>query len=309
MENVKLPSEIDRPVRGLNELAHWKGIEFQSYLLYVSIIVVKNFFDDPKIFNHFLLYYCAIAICMRSDQPPANYEVADSMLKDFLINFKALYGIDHFSSNLHNLCHLVDDVKRFGPLNTISAYPFESKLFVIKNLVRSGRLPLGQVANRISELQEAGILNSIMKKKCTVQFQKEMKDVDTTDKSLQLFLSSQKAIIYSGVVFPSFRLSAIVDKNRWFLSKTFEVVCIKYIIKTNAKTGNVFFHGSRLRMQSNYFEYPLRSSELNIYQSDCKLKEPSFFSQSDIYCKMVRVNFDHLNSVFIPLYPTINQKI
>lgn len=93
LERVKLPSEIDRPVRGLDELGHWKGVEYQSYLLYISIIVLKKIFSDEKIFHHFLSFYCAIVICSRSDQPPANYAIASSMMNDFLINFKALYGL------------------------------------------------------------------------------------------------------------------------------------------------------------------------------------------------------------------------
>lgn len=310
LERVKLPSEVDRPVRGLSELAHWKGIEYQSYLLYISIVVVNKFFSDPKIFNHFLLYYCAIVICSRNDQPPRNLDIAHSMLIDFLINFKALYGIDHFSSNLHNLCHLVDDVRKFGPLHTISAYPFESKLYTIKKLVRNGRLPLPQVANRICEFQEAGILNSVMRKQSTsIEFRKEMKIFDSNDSPLIFFLNSHKSVIYSEVVFPSYKLSSVEDKNRWFLSRSFEVVCIKYIIKTSVNTANVFLYGSPLKVQSNYFEYPLRSSELNIYKSDCELNDPSFFTESEIYCKMVRINFDHKTSVFIPFYPTIKKNI
>lgn len=310
LEKVKLPSEVDRKLRGLNELPHWKGIEYQSFLLYPSIVVVKKFFTDPKIFNHFLLYYCSIVICSRNDQcSSANYDVAQCMMNDFLINFKALYGIDHFSSNLHNLTHLVDDVRRFGPLHTISAYPFESKLFLIKRMVRSGNMPLSQIANRVSEFQQVGILNAAMKKSSnSVAFKKELKNVDGSDASLLLFLESQNAVIYAEAIFPYFKLSAVDDKNRWFLSKSSEVVCIKYIIKTSANTGNVFFYASSLRIQSNYFEFPIRSSELNIYQSDCKTKEPTFFSESDIYCKMVRVNYDDQISVFIPLYETIKKK-
>lgn len=172
-------------MRGLSEIAHWKATEYKSFLLYISIVVVKKFFTDQKIFHHFLSYYCAVVICSRHDQCQENYDVAEKMLKDFLINFKALYGIDHFSSNLHNLCHLVDDVRKFGPLDTISAYPFESKLYFIKRLLRTGKQPLNQVANRISELQEVGLLNELTKKKSVpFEFKKEIKNCDSSDASL-----------------------------------------------------------------------------------------------------------------------------
>lgn len=176
-------------------------------------------------------------------------------------------------------------------------------------MVRCGRSPLAQAANRISEFQEAGILNSVMRKKTNlVEFKKEMKNFDSNDASLVFFLKSHEAVIYSEVVLPTFTLSAIDDKNRWFLSKSFEVVSIKYIIKTNLNASNLFLYGQSVKNQSDYFQFPLRSSELNIYQSDCSMKEPTFFCESDIYCKMVKVNFDDVTSVFIPLYPTIMKK-
>lgn len=305
LEGCQLPSEIDRRSRGIDELVHWKGCEYRSFLLYISIVVVKKFFTDAKIFNHFLLYYCAVVICTRYDQCPTNYDVAESMLLDFLVNFKALYGIDHFSSNLHNICHLVDDVRKFGPLDTISAYPFESKLFFIKRLLRNGNLPLQQVANRITELQNAELLYRPTKKQ-TIPFElkNEMKNCNTYDASLLAFLNAQKAVIFSEVTFPEFKLNVLKDKDRWFLSKSYEVVCSKYII--NTVQNNVFLYGSVLKRISDYFTYPIRSSELNIYASDCEVESPTFFSASDIICKLVKISYDQQKSIFIPLYHTIN---
>lgn len=307
LEKCKLPSEIHRPVRGLNELTHWKGTEYRSFLLYVSIVVVRKFFDDPKIFQHFLLYYCAVVICTRSDQCPDNLNIAESMFQDFLVNFKVLYGIDFFSSNLHNLCHVVDDVRKFGPLETFSAYPFESKLFVIKRLLRSGNLPLSQVAKRISELQQAKLLKRMTPVKSDrFKLQNEMKQFDEADASFLSFLKCQNATIYVEVELPKFSLRSDVEKNRWFLSKAFEIVCVKFIIAISKNENtNVFLYGSALKKATNYFEYPVRSSELNIYQSDCDKKAPSYYSLEDIYCKLVKVEYDSDTSVFIPLYHTI----
>lgn len=292
-------------MRGLNELAHWKGTEFRSFLLYTSIVVVKLFFDDPKIFQHFLSYYCAVVICTRNDQCDANYNVAHSMFKDFLTNFKTLYGIDHFSSNLHNLCHVVDDVRKFGPLDTFSAYPFESKLFFIKRLLRNGNLPLSQVSRRISELQQANVLNKVQKKETApFELKTEMKDFDITDASLLSFLRLQNSILYSKIKLLNFMLCTDDDKNRWFLTKAFKIVCLKYIISTN-ENMNVFLYGSILKNSIDYFDHPVRSSELNIYECNGERDAPTFFALSDVYCKMVKIEYDSRKLVFIPLIHTI----
>lgn len=77
--------------------------------------------------------------------------LADSMIKTFLNLFKSIYGVEHFTSNLHNLIHLVAEVRTFGVLSKFSAYSFEDKMQFIKRLVRSGNQPLNRIAKRILE--------------------------------------------------------------------------------------------------------------------------------------------------------------
>lgn len=150
---TKMPKEIKRPMRSLDELAFWKATEFRSFLLYLSVVITKKFFDSNEIFEHFLHYFCAITICSRHDQPASNLQIARKILLHFLEGVKIIYGKHLFTSNMHNLCHLMDDVEKFGPLDSFSTYPFESKLYYLKNLIRSGRMPLTQIANRLTEIQ------------------------------------------------------------------------------------------------------------------------------------------------------------
>lgn len=77
--------------------------------------------------------------------------VAENMLKSFLEHFKVLYGSYYCVSNIHNLCHLVEEVRRFGPLISFSSYPFESKLHNLKMKLRTGTLPLSQTGKRLLE--------------------------------------------------------------------------------------------------------------------------------------------------------------
>ena len=44
--------------------------------------------------------------------------------------------------NVHCLLHIPIDVKAFGSVDAFSAYPFESVLYRLKRMVRSGRSPL-----------------------------------------------------------------------------------------------------------------------------------------------------------------------
>lgn len=77
--------------------------------------------------------------------------VAREMLLQFIETYAELYGKHHITSNVHNLSHAVDEVERFGELETFSAYPFESALGKVKRLLRKGSRPLEQVAKRLIE--------------------------------------------------------------------------------------------------------------------------------------------------------------
>lgn len=46
LESCKLPREIKQKVRSLKELPHWKGTEFRTFLLYISIVLVNRFFPN-----------------------------------------------------------------------------------------------------------------------------------------------------------------------------------------------------------------------------------------------------------------------
>lgn len=83
-------------------------------------------------------------------------KIANDLLLEFLEHFTDHYGQRSKSSNVHNLCHLVEDMRTHGSLQNISSYEFENKLQQIKSLLRYGHNPLQQAANRILELDGLG---------------------------------------------------------------------------------------------------------------------------------------------------------
>lgn len=118
LTSIAFPKEITRQLRGLDEIPRWKGVEFRTFLLYASVVALKIVFaENEEIYVHFLHLLCAIIICSRTDQSIGNYEVARKLLLDFLHGVKILYGENLFTSNMHSLCHLVDDVLLYGPLD------------------------------------------------------------------------------------------------------------------------------------------------------------------------------------------------
>lgn len=64
------------------------------------------------------------------------------LLRRFVSACRSLYGDSFVSFKVHCLIHLANDVIRHGCLDKFSAFSFENKLQIIKNLVRKSGRPL-----------------------------------------------------------------------------------------------------------------------------------------------------------------------
>lgn len=140
LAGCKMLIEINRAVRGLDCLFYWKDSEYRTFLQYIGIVVLINHLQ-PEVYKHFLLLFCVVTICSYK----RNFyllPVARQLLYQYIEIFKEIYGQKYITSNVHNLCRLIDVVERFGELETFSAYPFESVL---------GNRPLAYIAKRIVE--------------------------------------------------------------------------------------------------------------------------------------------------------------
>lgn len=137
--------------------------------------------------------------------------------------FKNIYGNDYVSSNIHNLTHVVDEVRKYGQLSNFNAYPFENKLYVIKNLIRQGNKPLQQVARRLNERLDLEIENS-EQSQISYPFIKKSKNRSTP---IQF-------------CFKSFTLSG-EDHNKWFLNNEGYVMKLETIC-TKKEGYNIYIH-------------------------------------------------------------------
>lgn len=125
----KIRAEFHRAVR-VDCLSHWKGTELRTFLHYIGIVVLKDNLQY-EVYEHFLLLFCAVAIC-SSKRYFQYLNVARLMIDQYV--------------EVHNLTHLVDEVEHYGELESFSAYPFESMLGQVKRLLRHGDRPLAQIA-------------------------------------------------------------------------------------------------------------------------------------------------------------------
>lgn len=296
LEEIKLPKEIHRKSRSLHCLKFWKATEFRTFLLYLGPVILKHFLE-PVIYEHFLLLLCGIVIC--SSQLYLKFlDIARQCFKLFIEQYIKLYGKDSISSNVHNLCHLVDEVEEFGILSTFSSYPFENALFQMKRLLRSGNKSLEQIAARIIE-RNCGITSTsnsenrlvypVLRNKCNEHFDPDISD--PRFKELYHIIELKKGLLLSK------------DCNdKWFLTNQNVVVGMQYAALHN---GVTYIYGISLKDVKCLFETPIQSSHLNIFSSECLIYNISkFYITKDVKCKLVAVRYKH-TTAFFPLLHTL----
>lgn len=115
-----LHRDIHRSVRNLGCIKFWKGTEFRTFLIYLGIVVLKPSLRKQE-YEHFLKLFCAVILCSHFKYSHI-LNLAKELFDEYIEDYIGLYGIDAISSNIHNLSHVVDDVRRFGNLSEIDSY-------------------------------------------------------------------------------------------------------------------------------------------------------------------------------------------
>lgn len=289
--NSEKPTEIHRNIRELSVLRFWKGTEYRTFLLYLGIVALKDILPIGE-YNHFLQLSCAAILCSSDVYKHVihNTELLDSLLADYIEGYIELYGEQTISSNIHNLCHIKDDILRFGNLDSISTYAFENALGMMKLKLRAMAKPLEQLSRRMSEI-------SIL--------------IDSTSDSasnetieLKYPLRSDKSK-FQAVFFKDYRLSSQKFGDKWFMDMDKRIIEFKYATTTN---GLVLLHGIEIKHKKDFFTKPLSSSKLNIYSAkqECNEERVEVTSKvENIKCKLVCTSYN-LEYVFHPLLHTLH---
>lgn len=146
------PQHFQRKPRGIEELDRWKATEFRAFVLYLGPVVLKGILPE-HLYDHFLCLHVAMRILTSPTLHARENNYARDLLRYFVEEFgkSAFYGPEQLSYNVHSLSHLAEECLVHGPLDLFSAFPFESYLGKVKDMVRSPSKPLAQVSRRLSE--------------------------------------------------------------------------------------------------------------------------------------------------------------
>ncbi len=122
---IKPPCNITRVPRSLQQRRFWKASEWQNWLLFYSIFVLKGIL--PRVFyQHWLVLVTFMYLLCKDIITTEDIKKFEKLVVDFVKQFETLYGKTHVSFNVHLCLHLPESVRNWGPLWAHSGYIFES---------------------------------------------------------------------------------------------------------------------------------------------------------------------------------------
>lgn len=143
------PEEFERTCRTLDELSLWKATEFRQFLLYSSLVILKDNVGED-VYYHWLLLVCGMRL-LSSKNCVQNCSTANTLLEEFVKHYPAIYGFIHLTYNVHGLLHLSEDVTIYGSLDSYSCYKFENYIQMLKKDVKKPGQVVQQIFRRLKK--------------------------------------------------------------------------------------------------------------------------------------------------------------
>lgn len=156
-------------------------------------------------------------------------------------------------------------------MNSISSYPFENVLRLMKLKFRSCNKPLEQIARRISEINSA------------LENPNPDSQVFTAPK-LKFPTVINNANVFQMVQFEKYCLSSRKFGDKWFLAKNGSIVEFNHAAEND---DGLLLHGNEIKTGGNFFTQPFSSSNISIFVSNLEKITETIHKPNDIRCKMI----------------------
>lgn len=290
------PTEFNRKPRSIKDLERWKATEFRQFLLYVGPVLLKNILP-PHVYANFMLLKYAITILLNENLNSDHNDYANSLLRIFVKHAAHIYGRDFCVYNSHVLIHLAAEAKEYGSLDTISCFPYENHLQILKKMLRKPNLPLQQVVRRIYErgddhdwfnyIEKAGIhvLGNPVKQKDFIRSNRFIRKYKNYELYQKLYFNGK------------FLLSNKAPNDIVMLKCSQIMQCCYFIQVTNSE---VIIIGRKCDIVKPFAEYPADSSVISLFEIELNDRSFTEFSAHNISCKGVMMQCDD-KIVFSPL--------
>ncbi|KYN00040.1 hypothetical protein ALC62_09202 [Cyphomyrmex costatus] len=251
-----VPYDYTRRPRSLKHVRLWKATEFRQFLLYTGPVILMRILKRDVYIN-FLSLHVAMTIIASPilSKHELNVNYAQSLLEYFVASFTQIYGEQYVSHNIHNLLHICTDVRKYGPVDTFSAFKFENHMTNVKKLLRKPDKPLQQLARRYAEIETLPLSVQSCQIQSNINFRKPHNSGPLID---GYNFTAQFKILENDL----YSIYCDNERNNCVLLNNGDVVLIFNLVQSN--DNNKFIIGKKLRYLDNLYSSPCASSTFNI---------------------------------------------
>lgn len=164
-DTIKLPSYVRRMTRPLNERKHWVAKDWENFLLYYSLPLMKVVLDEENL-QYWSQLVEATHVLLGTEITTADLIRADQLLRSFVWDTQEKFTVTAMVFNVHQLMHIANTVLNWGPLWATSNFTFESANHYIVQSIKNARgapMQIQRYVNQgycISILEKAVLENS-----------------------------------------------------------------------------------------------------------------------------------------------------
>lgn len=149
MENIEPPRSFNRLPRPITDFKYYKVSEFYNWILFYSLPNLISFLPD-KYMQHLMLLVMALYDLLQDQmliQP--DLERAKKFLDLFVEQIPILHSDKEMTYNSYQLKHLGLCVRRWGPLRSTSAFPWENQNGHIAQSVHGTKYIAQEIVNNL----------------------------------------------------------------------------------------------------------------------------------------------------------------
>ena len=275
-----IPTDFQRKLDGgLDIILRWKASQYRMFMLYLGIVLFSHKdIVSEEIFENFLNFSIAMRLLLTDGQDN-NLGNVQQMLCSFVNGAKDIYGRSFISYNVHCLTHLTEDYLKYGNLQNVSAFPFESFLGIhVKGAVRSGYKPLQQIHSHIHKNNLNIVRNDVQEKPSQKKKQCSCNIEGHCFKKYSVVRKKANYILKSKCDTDRIADSCIQLKNG-------QICIIQGIHLIEDKT--LIFVVKSFLHSNNLFKRPVKSCSVGIHKVRTLSEENQRVSLQDIFAKMI----------------------
>ena len=125
LKSITPPPLINRLPRKIDTLNHWKASELRSWLMFYCLPCLQGLLPAEHL-KHLSLLVEATYILLEEGITEADLKRSNLLLNIFVKTTPRLYDLNIIGLNFHNLLHLTECVRKWGPMWSWSCFCFES---------------------------------------------------------------------------------------------------------------------------------------------------------------------------------------